>query len=282
MSIQVSICKKLNRLFPLPVHPFNLQNEGVKTYAQWQFEKGSDTIKFFLEKYSTESMFKGKTVLDIGCGAAGKTLYYAASGAGFVYGMDIVPEYKEEAWKLAREKGLEEKFEFILGDAAALPFDEDCIDTIIMNDAMEHVANPEKVLEECYRVLKPGGRIFINFPPYHHPFGAHLSDTIGIPWVHLFFSEKTLIQVYKDLVSNLPDGQKRINFRISKDQQEKEFFSYINKMTIKRFERILKQSPFKVEYRRNVPLRSFLKPISALPAFKEAFTKMVVAVLVKA
>ena len=29
----------LNKLFPLPVHPFNLQNDGVKTYAMWQNEE---------------------------------------------------------------------------------------------------------------------------------------------------------------------------------------------------------------------------------------------------
>ncbi|HAS92002.1 MAG TPA: class I SAM-dependent methyltransferase, partial [Clostridiales bacterium] len=47
---------------------------------------------------------------------------------------------------------------------------------------------------------------------------AHLSDAIGIPWVHVFFSEKTLINTYKELVKNLPDGAERIDFRISKKE----------------------------------------------------------------
>ena len=60
-----------------------------------------------------------------------------------------------------------------------------------MNDAMEHVDEPEKVLDECYRILKKDGKVYLNFPPYNHPYGAHLSDAIGMPWVHVFFSRKT-------------------------------------------------------------------------------------------
>ncbi|HHY12372.1 MAG TPA: hypothetical protein GX529_07055 [Firmicutes bacterium] len=79
------------------------------------------------------------------------------------------------------------------------------------------------------RILKPGGRLYVDFGPYYHLFGAHLQDAIGFPWGHLFFDDKTLIKVYKDLVSQYPDGQQRINFRISEDSDGQEYFSYINK-----------------------------------------------------
>ena len=117
-------------------------------------KKGRETIKFYLEKTTIEEMFKDKVVLDIGCGAGGKTLYYAAQGAKKVYGIDIVDYYEEEANALANQKGLKDKFEFVLGDAANIPFEENFFDTIIMNDAMEHVNEPAKVLNECYRVKK--------------------------------------------------------------------------------------------------------------------------------
>jgi len=123
--------------------------------------------------------------------------------------------------------------------------------------------------------------LYVNFPPYYHPYGAHLSDAIGFPWVHVFFSDETLIKVYKDLVKDLPDGMKRINFRISKDENGKEYFSYINRMTIKRFNNILKETKFNVSYYREVPLRDFLAPLAKMPGFKEGFVKMVVAILEK-
>jgi len=91
----------LNRLFPLPVHPFNLQNEGKESYAMWQYERGGNTIAFYTERYTTEEMFADKTVLDVGCGAGGKTMYYASQGVKKIVGMDIVAHYKEEAEALA-------------------------------------------------------------------------------------------------------------------------------------------------------------------------------------
>ena len=45
--------------------PFNLHNEGKKTYAQWQYEKGIDTIKFYLKHTDVDEMFKDKVVLDL-------------------------------------------------------------------------------------------------------------------------------------------------------------------------------------------------------------------------
>lgn len=277
--IRSKILKSLNKLLPAPVHPFNTQSE--RTYAEWQYEKGAETIKFYLESYSLDEMFAEKTVVDIGCGAAGKSLYYASCGAEKVIGVEILGKYKEEAEALAKKKNLSEKFEFVTGDAANLPFADSTIDTIIMNDAMEHVDEPEAVLNEILRVLKNGGKAYINFPPYHHPFGAHLSDAIYIPWVHLFFSDKVLIDSYKSLVMDLDDGADRIEFRISAKPDGTEYFSYINHMTIKRFKRILNNLNLKPSYYREVPLRSFFKPLAHIPGIKELFVKMCVCVIEK-
>lgn len=270
----------LNKFFKLPVHPFNLQNDNKKTYSEWQYEKGKDTIKNYLEKTTPEEMFKGKDVLDIGCGGGGKTVYYASLGVNKIIGLEILEKYKDEAESLAREKGVEGKFQFITGDASMMPFPEGTFDTIIMNDAMEHVEYPLEVLNECLRVLKEGGRLYVNFPPFYHPYGAHLSDAIAIPWVHMFFSEETLVEGYKELVKALPDGKDRIEFRIG-EKEGKEYFSYINHMTIKRFKKILTKTDFKVDYYREIPLRRYVFLLAKLPLIKEMFVKMVVVILKK-
>lgn len=275
------LCMTVNKLFKLPVHPFNLNNEGKKTYSQWQYEKGIDTIKFYLKHNTVDEMFKDKVVLDIGCGAGGKTIYYASKGVKEITGIEILEKYRNEAENLAMNYNLQDKFKFVQGDASNMPFEDEIFDTIIMNDAMEHVDQPEMVLRECYRVLKKNGKLYLNFPPYNHPYGAHLSDAIGIPWVHVFFSEKTLINTYKELVKNLPDGAERIDFRISKKQDGREYFSYINKMSIKRANNILQNSDFELEYYSEEPLRSFFKYPARIPFLKEYLVKMVVCVLRK-
>ncbi len=281
MMIRTKMLMAVNKLFKAPVHPFNLQNDGVKSYAMWQYEKGAETIKFYLKNYSAEEMFGGKVIADIGCGAAGKSLYYASQGAQKVYGVEILSKYEDEANKLAGELGLSDKFEFVCADASKLPFEDNSIDTMIMNDAMEHVDEPEKVIAECMRVLKKGGRLYANFPPYHHPFGAHLSDLIYIPWVHLFFGEKVLIEAYKELAKSVPDEAERIEFRISKRDDGSEYFSYINHMTIKRFEKILKKMDISPVYYHHEPLRGAFKGICRMRGLREMLVKMVVCVIEK-
>lgn len=271
----------LNRCFKKPVHPFNLQNDGVTTYAMWQYERGADTIAFYLRRYSEEEMFRDKTVLDVGCGAGGKTMYYASRGAKALIGVDIVEKYRAESEALARALGCGDRFTFLCRDAADTGLADASVDTIIMNDAMEHVARPEAVLAECARVLKPGGRLFVNFPPYGHPYGAHLSDLIGIPWVHVFFGDDTLIAAYKTLCGSVPDGAERIAFRIARDENGREYFSYINKMTLRRFAAIREKAPLRTEYYHEEPLRPFLRVPARWPGLREYLVKMAVCVFVK-
>ncbi|CCF12215.1 methyltransferase domain protein [Brevibacillus laterosporus GI-9] len=281
MSLSSSLLIALNKMFPLPVHPFNLANDGKMSYTEWQFRKGDQTIQFFLPFHSQEEMFKNKSVLDIGCGGGGKTCYYATFGPEKIIGIDIVPHYAEEGNAFAREKGLDHIASFMTGDASKMLFEDETFDTIIMNDAMEHVDNPEKTLEECFRVLKKGGHLYINFPPYYHPYGAHLSDAIGFPWVHSFFSEQTLIDAYRKLVQDLPDGKDRLGFRISKRPDGSEYFSYINHMTIRRFRNIQKGVHYPAVYQKEIPLRNVVANLAKTSLFREYFVKMVVCVYQK-
>jgi SAM-dependent methyltransferase len=52
----------------------------------------------------------------------------------------------------------------VWGDAAALPFGDNEFDTIAAFQVLEHVPEPSKVLVEAYRVLRPGGGIYISTP----------------------------------------------------------------------------------------------------------------------
>ena len=281
MSLSVSLIKLGNKIFKPVVHPFNLANDGSKSYAEWQYEKGADTIKCYEGKYKPYMMFEGKEVLDIGCGAAGKTLYYLKQGAERAVGVDIVESYEKEALKLAAKLGCTQNFNFVCASADNLPYPDNSFDTIIMNDAMEHVEHPDKVLDELLRIVRPDGHVYINFPPYGHPFGAHMSDAINTPWIQYLYPEKACIEAYKELVADKPDAKERINLRISCDVTGKEYISYINHMTIARFGKLLRDRNLKPQYYLEMPLRDWMKPLTKIPHVKEAFVRMVVCVLTK-
>ena len=134
---------------------------------------------------------------------------------------------------------------------------------------------------EAIRLLKPGGRIYMNFPPYYHPTGAHMSDVIYMPWVQLFFTEKQLIAAYKELVKGLPDEQERLDLRFSTDENGVERFTYINRMTLKRFRKILKDLNITPALYREIPLRPYFKGLAKFPPTKEMFVKMAVCAIEK-
>ncbi len=66
----------------------------------------------------------------------------------------------------------------IVGDIHNLPLADNSVDAIICIAVLEHVENPIKACEEIYRVLKPGGfvYIFVPFLYYYHPMKGYYND----------------------------------------------------------------------------------------------------------
>lgn len=276
--LAVSALLLLNRLFPEVKHPFNLSERGYQSYAEWEYQKAEKLYDIYDGKLALEN----KRVLDIGCGSGGKTVYFLTHGAASAVGADICEKYAKDAEAFAEAQGVGDRFSFICADAASLPLESDSFDAAVMNDSAEHVGNLAGVLAEAYRVLKPNGRLYVNFPPYFHPFGAHLSDLIRIPWVHLFFSEQTLICAYRRLAETVDDGTERVNFRFSPlADGSGEYISYINHMTAARFGAIVGMSDFRVLCYRELPLRKMLAPLAALKRVGKPFVGCVVAILEK-
>jgi SAM-dependent methyltransferase len=52
----------------------------------------------------------------------------------------------------------------VAADAHALPFGDESLDAVYSNAVLEHVQRPWVVVDEIYRVLRPGGKVFINLP----------------------------------------------------------------------------------------------------------------------
>ena len=111
------------------------------TYIQGRDTK---TLYALLKKH-----MKGK-VLDVGCGdcALKKEL---AAGVEYV-GMD----------SHSRE-GVD-----VVGDVHAIPFGNESFDSVMCTSVLEHVKDMDRVMNEMWRVLKPGGKILITIPFIHH------------------------------------------------------------------------------------------------------------------
>jgi ubiquinone/menaquinone biosynthesis C-methylase UbiE len=98
-----------------------------------------------------------KRVLDIACGEGYGAAALMRAGAASVIGVDVSPEACEHA---TRRYGIETR----VGDAHNIPLANSSVDTIVSFETIEHVSKPEKFLDECVRVLAPGGQIIISTP----------------------------------------------------------------------------------------------------------------------
>jgi ubiquinone/menaquinone biosynthesis C-methylase UbiE len=145
-----------------------------------------------------------KRVVEIGCGHGGICVFASMNGAKEVIGTDL----SDEALNIANEfKKLVElqtnrnlNLNYKKMTAESLEFEVDEIDLIIADNVLEHVEDLDLVLKECNRVLRKGGHVVVpNFPSILSKFGPHIKYGIKIPWIHIFFSEKTIINVMKEM-----------------------------------------------------------------------------------
>lgn len=116
-----------------------------------------------LEKLSAQP---GERILEIGFGTGHclVSLAQAVGSAGGVIGLDISDGMLAIARERLRKAGLDDRVELRLGDAANLDFIEaGSLDGVFMSFTLELFDNPEipRVLGECHRILKPGGRIAV-------------------------------------------------------------------------------------------------------------------------
>jgi SAM-dependent methyltransferase len=185
------------------------------------------------------NLIRDKTVIDFGCGDGVATLDLARHGAKKVIGLDIQEHALKQATKNAEAAGFGAICEFSTKtDTKA--------DVIISLDAFEHFGDPAAILKIMHVLLKPGGHVMASFgPTWYHPLGGHLFSVF--PWSHLLFSEGSLIRWRANI---RPDGATRFS----------DVDGGLNQMTIARFERVVSESPFRIETLQTVPIGR-LRPI---------------------
>ena len=97
------------------------------------------------------------SVLDIGCGLGGAARTLAEVYGCSVTGVDLTPSFCAAATEMSRWTGLADRTTFRVGDACALPFDDDSFDAAVTIHAAMNIPDKPAVYRQARRVLRPGG-----------------------------------------------------------------------------------------------------------------------------
>lgn len=99
---------------------------------------------------------RGERVLEIGCGTGCDLLQFALHGAHAI-GVDITPRHLELAQRRVRSLAT-----VLQADGRNLPFPDGSFDYIYSHGVLHHTDEPRRVIQEIFRVLRPGGRFNVH------------------------------------------------------------------------------------------------------------------------
>ena len=223
--------------------------KAVENIDAYDAYRGAEIARIVeaLERYDIP--IAGHTIMDFGCNDGAISIEYLRRGAAKVIGVDI----DERAIRRAAALHHDERLTFVKSSVDAIPLDDRSVDVVISYDAFEHVSQPATILKELHRVLIPTGKALIGTWGWFHPFAPHLWAVMPVPWVHVFFSERTLLKVCRRVyhstwyIPNMHDYDEDGKRLPDKYTHQTISSDYLNKLLIKDFENIFPVSGFEYE-----------------------------------
>lgn len=108
---------------------------------------------------------KDKKVLEVGSGRGAFACYFAKIFGAKITGIDLNPDMIQSSVNRAKEEGVAYLAEFKVADASNLPFPDDSFDVVVSECGPVGLApDPQKVVDEMVRVIKPSGYIVAHAP----------------------------------------------------------------------------------------------------------------------
>ena len=291
MNLPATLCYRISLVFLGPLKKFGSRTPAITRFDSNEeyFEQRVAETSHYRALFEPFVSFENKTVLDLGCNR-GYLLHSFLQRENFTaIGADLVSYYLSDA---RRDYG--DKIQFIQSTPTSIPLPDNSVDVVYTIDTVEHLSQPKELFMDVFRVLKPGGQFLIHFNPWFHPHGSHLEDIITFPWPHVFFSMDTLLTVAARLYDSPAyntscyfldnNGNKKPNPFIDRDN----WSTYLNFMTIKKFNQLLKELPFEVRHQERIgfggntfKISRFVRGLAQVRVLDEFFTSVFFTVLTK-
>jgi SAM-dependent methyltransferase len=138
--------------------------EAAPTYEGRRWQQARAEVRRVLKEAAVadERFFDGKVVVDIGPGPLG---FPDACPARVSIGVDPLAErYREHGLLLEGSDAL-----YLAVGAESIPLSSGSVDIVVARNSLDHVDDPQAVLSEARRLLRPGGTLILNFDVGHAP-----------------------------------------------------------------------------------------------------------------
>jgi 2-polyprenyl-3-methyl-5-hydroxy-6-metoxy-1,4-benzoquinol methylase len=245
----MKLSSRLGTLSATPQQDLSLWNEADTSKAAYEYGYAEEFWIWFDGHISARDL-ADKDVLDAGCGWGGKAVYFAEhSGLRSMTAFDIAWDMSAPE-QFARERGVE-SCRFLNASVEEMPFEDESFDVVLMEDVLEHVTDPARALEECARVLRPGGRLFLRFPSIKMMFAHHFDRVTLLPGIHRVIPMKTFVAGFNyEIAAN---GLQLLPFSQIETRFGREVCCDLAGMDLRDFERIAVRSSFEVEHLEMAP-----------------------------
>lgn len=161
----------------MTTRPLDALVDALEFTGERMVPEKADATNFWehIYRYRFASNFvRNKRVLDIACGEGYGTAALLEAGARSVVGVDICPATCEHAHQ---KYGVDAR----VGSVDQIPLPDRSIDVIVSFETIEHVQEPASFLDECVRILAPGGMVIMSTPngEVHHEAGIDNQFHLG-------------------------------------------------------------------------------------------------------
>ena len=142
--------------------------QGVFNSVASKYDVMNDVMSVGIHRIWKDGMMdwlaprRGQRLLDVAGGTGDISFrFLKRAGQGHATVLDLTEPMLVEGRKRAEAEQMADSLDWIVGDAMALPFDDNTFDVYTISFGIRNVTRPADALREAYRVLKPGGRLMV-------------------------------------------------------------------------------------------------------------------------